>query len=88
MYNHKRKAQEGLALLKTAVIGVLEELNEPSNAHLISEILDIKNIKDIGNIGKEGSTAYPLIGNVLEMLQEDESVEYLPEARKYKTRNQ
>ena len=87
MCDHKRKAQEGLALLKAAVIGVLEELNEPSNAHSISEILDIKNIKDIGNIGKEGSTAYPLIGNVLEMLQEDRAVEYLPEVKKYKMHN-
>lgn len=87
MYDHNRKYQEGLALLKKAVIGALEELNEPSNAHPISEVLGIKKITDIGNKGKEGSTSYPLVANILEMLQEDGVIEYLPEEKKYKIRN-
>ena len=86
MFDNKRKSQEGLELLKEAVLGVLEELNEPSNAHPISEILGIENIEDIGNIGKQGSTSYPLVGNILEMLQEDGIIEYLPEVKKYKIR--
>ena len=88
MLDNKRKSQEGLKLLKEAVIGVLEELNEPCNAHPISENLGIENIENIGNIGKQGSTSYPLVGNILEMLQEEDVVEYIPEVKKYKIRNQ
>ena len=87
MPDNKRKSQEGLDLLKEAVLGVLQDLDEPSNAHIISENLGIAHIEDIGVKEKQASTSYPLIGNVLEILQEDGVIEYLPEERKYKIRH-